>query len=459
MIKQSLKIFALLTFALYLSANAQVQTVPSQSSISDVTVASEWIKLLYNRIDGEGFYPPTAARIYAYAGITLYEAIVPGMTGKASLSSQLTDMPTMPQGEAGMNYDWPSVANAAVSKVINELMAASSDTALKFTASRRGTSKKVATLRQEFIESRTEVVGAEVVTNSLIYGEKIAEAILSWAADDNYDEIRDMNYTAPTGSPSLWVPRAAGRDPIDPYWGNLRPFTLGAASDCKVMLELEFSTDPDSAFYQAALEVYNQSFDLSEDQRSLAMFWDDMPSDTGTHAGHWLMIATSMTDKLDLELNKAAELYAILSITLGDAFISAWSTKYEDLLIRPNTYINRYIDPDWQPVLDTPNFPDYPSGHSVAGGAAAEVLTVFLGELTFDDQYGWVDDMWSSRTFDSFKEAAAANAMSRFYGGVHYKVSVLNGVKQGECVGKHVLKSLKNNISHNGNHILEASKE
>ena len=388
MIRQSLKTFALLTFTFYLGASAQVQTILSQSSISDATVASEWVELLYNRIDGEGFYPPTAARIYAYAGIALYESVVPGMTGKASLSSQLTDMPTIPKAEAGMNYDWPSVANAAVSRVVNELMAASSDTSLKFTASRRGTSEKVATLRQEVIEARTELVGKEIATNSLIYGEQIAEAILSWAANDNYDEVRDMTYTVPTGSPSLWVPRAIGRDPIDPYWGNLRPFTLGAASDCEVALELEFSTDPDSDFYQAALEVYNQSFDLSEDQRSLAMFWDDMPSDTGTHAGHWLMIAISMVDKLDLELDKTAELYAILSITLGDAFISAWSTKYEDLLIRPDTYINRYIDPDWEPVLDTPNFPDYPSGHSVAGGAAAEVLTAFLGELTFDDQYG-----------------------------------------------------------------------
>jgi len=445
----------------------QPQILVDKQSVSEqntptMDIASKWMQLVYKRVDGEGLVPPTAARLYAYAGLTLYVVMQQGVShtslSKGNVDDKLEhlylhtifkELPSLAEPDTELEYDWLTVTNTAVANVIDELMALSSDSALKFAASRQGTERQIAALQREIQQQRQGQIEVDVLIRSITHGETLAKSIIDWANNDGYLDFRDMHYISLTASPDLWEPKAIGRDPIDPYWGELRPFSQSII-DCYIAPPetLQFSDEVGSSFYNAAMEVYEQSFTLDKNQRTLAMFWDDMPADTGTHAGHWMMIAIQLAEDFELKLVDKAELYTLLGVAMHDSFISAWSAKYHDMVLRPDTYINRYIDMSWKPLLDTPNFPEYPSGHSVVGGAASEVLTSFFGSQSFKDNYGLVDDMWTSYDFSSFKDAALTNALSRFYGGVHYKVSVINGLTQGECVGEKVLQKAKTNNTH-----------
>jgi hypothetical protein len=138
-------------------------------------------------------------------------------------------------------------------------------------------------------------------------------------------------------------------------------------------------------------------------------------------------------------------------MAIADAFISCWDEKYRSNLIRPETLINEHIDENWKPVLQTPPFPEYTSGHSVVSGAAATALTDIFGDnFTFDDDTE-TDYGLPVRSFESFNKAADEAAISRMYGGIHYRKAVAIGVKQGRDLGKFVLDNLA--MTNNSNQV------
>jgi hypothetical protein len=141
-------------------------------------------------------------------------------------------------------------------------------------------------------------------------------------------------------------------------------------------------------------------------------------------------------------LSVAAEAYAKVGIGVADAFISCWWTKYNYNYIRPVSCIRALIASSWLPFVVTPPFPEYTSGHSVQSGATAEILTdIFGANYAFTDHthdaLGFVP-----RTFDSFYDAADEAAISRLYGGIHFRSAIDLGVAQGICVGQQVLANL-----------------
>ena len=143
--------------------------------------------------------------------------------------------------------------------------------------------------------------------------------------------------------------------------------------------------------------------------------------------------------KAGLDMVGTAEVYALVSIGLFDGFISCWDEKYRTNVIRPETYINRYIDPDWEPTLQTPPFPEYTSGHSVISSASAVIMTHLFGDnFAFADSTE-VPYQLPVRSFNSFKEAAREASVSRLYGGIHYTPAVYLGVEQGTKIGELVL--------------------
>jgi hypothetical protein len=159
--------------------------------------------------------------------------------------------------------------------------------------------------------------------------------------------------------------------------------------------------------------------------------------------GHWIGITKLAALKAKFDFMKTSEAYARVSIGLADAFISCWDEKYRSELIRPETYINRYIDDKWMPVLQTPPFPEYTSGHSVASCTSAEILTHLFGEnFAFEDtvekEYGL-----PVRNFKSFRQAASEAAMSRLWGGIHYMPAIVNGSNQGRQLGAYIAQKLK----------------
>jgi hypothetical protein len=392
------------------------------------TILVKWMQLLYDRVEAEKISAPAASRLYAYAGITGYQSILPGMPDGISMSGQVTSLPDMPQPDEGQTYDWVTVANGSLSGVIAGL----------FPKTATDTQKAIKNLRDSEATARQSTLDPAIVKRSMSYGDTVAETILEWVATDNYAETRSLKWETPAGDSSLWIPTAKDMQPAEPYWGQIRPFALYSADACAVQPNLPFDTKKDSSFYMQALEVKTVGDNLTKEQKDTARFWVDTPGQTGTPAGHWVLIENQLTDILELKLERASMMYALVGIALGDSFISTWSLKYQINLIRPVTYIQEYIDPNWQSFIASPGFPEYPSGHSVVSEAAAEVLTRMFGTVAFTDRSGQKHKL-GERSFTSFEAAASEAAISRLYGGIHYRAAIENGMRQGRCIGDNVI--------------------
>lgn len=401
----------------------------------DAAVAQEWMHLLYQLVEREGASAPAASRIYAYAGVTLYEATVNGMPSNYSLAGQLQGMSDLSLPDTDKAYDWPSVANSALAKVIPGLFYNPSEETLT----------AVAELRADWAEARAAEVDEQVVENSLNYGDVLGDELLLWVAEDGYADIVTQEYELPVSDePWYYVLTTPGTLPNEPYWGTLRTFGLFYPEECHVPLNLSFSPERDSTFYAQALEVKETGDRLTREQEEIARFWVDTPGITGAPSGHWVSIQNQLVEQLDLNLQQAAGMYAQVGMAMADAFISAWSLKYEQMLLRPETYIHEYITRSWQPYIQTPPFPEYPSGHSVVSGAAAEMLTHLFGPVAFTDRTHIIHRHEPlQRSFTSFEAAAYEAAISRLYGGIHYRAAIENGLQQGRCVGRAVINNVR----------------
>ncbi len=435
MARKLLSIAVIAAGALLLSAAfvAQAQDYWESPLVYELDPAPvvEWMELLRQRVQAESVSAPGGSRLYAYAGVTIYEALLPGMPDNRSLSFQAQDLPELPFPEEPGLYDWLSSANGALSTVLNGLM---------FEASRE-THDAFNNLRERQALARIEVVGNEIVERSLAYGDLIGREILLWADGDGYREIEKRPWEIPTGADYLWERTNPDLPPVGPYWGELRTFAVYSAYDCWVANNMPFSTEEDSAFYQQAMEVMQVGNNLTREQREIAEFWIDTPGVSPTPAGHWVSIMNQMVDHLDLTLDRAAMMYGMVGMALGDSFITAWSQKYNELLLRPQTYINRYISRRWRSYLETPQFPEYPSGHSVVSAAAADIMTSLFGIVPFTDRTH-ENDTRVLRSFMSFEHAADEAAISRLYGGIHYRTAIENGKRMGRCIAEQSLNNI-----------------
>ncbi len=210
------------------------------------------------------------------------------------------------------------------------------------------------------------------------------------------------------------------------------------------VVHVPFSTTEGSAFWDQANATYQTGLALTQAQRETAMFWRDNPHTSGLPAGHWMQITRQVCEQQELSLTGSVEAYARAGIALHDAFLNCWTWKYRHNLIRPVDYVHDHIDPNWKSWVDTPPFPEYTSGHSVASAAAATVLTDLLGDVGFADVNAVPE--WGTREFDSFRSAAEQAAGSRQYGGIHYPMAIEFGIDQGDAVGALVIDRLQTRV-------------
>lgn len=415
------------------SSNGSPPTSTPVSSF-DSTVAREWFGQLIVAIDAENLNPPEASRIIGYAGVTFYEALVGGMPDHRSLGGQLNELPPLPAPPAGLIL-WPAAANAAVSQVLAELFATASAPTLQ------GIADKEAEIEADLAAQ----VDAATLDRSIQHGQAIAAVIGDWIGGDGYAQWNDCAFTPPVGD-GLWVPTppAFVPNPLEPCWGNIRPFALLFSAECAPLSHPPFSKSVGSAFANEADEVYTVGNNLTQEQQDIALFWAD-GGGTLTPPGHWISITNQVLAQEDLPLDVAAEAYAKVGIAVADAFISCWELKFHYNLLRPITYIRDpagpIADAGWTSFITTPPFAEYTSGHSTQSGAAALVLTDLLGAIPFTDDTHAGTGL-APRSFDSFTEAADEAAISRLYGGIHYRSAIERGLEQGECVGRVILDSI-----------------
>ncbi|MFN8487498.1 MAG: vanadium-dependent haloperoxidase [Caldilineaceae bacterium] len=421
---QTLSIVLLLVASCFQPASA----VSGGVAQYDAHVPLAWFNLYLRLVkETKGFAPPVASRTFGYAAIALYEAVVPGMPGYQSLAGQLTDLPPLPQLSPGRNYHWPTVANAALAEIARKFFAQASPENLM----------AINTLEKQLMNEYLSALGPNTLGASILQGRLIAGAIDAWAQTDG-STADNVAYKLPAGD-GMWTPTPPKNLPaLLPYWGNHRSF-LKMDQTCKVTSPPAYSTAITSPFYAQAREVYDTVNRLTPEQRAIALFWADNAGETATPPGHSISILNQVLKEKQATLDVAAVAYAKVGIAVADAFVACWHTKYEYNLLRPITYIQKVIDPKWTtPDLVTPPFPEYTSGHSVQSAATAEVLTALFGDNYKFTDHTHEEQGLAPRTFASFWAAAQEAAISRLYGGIHYRAAIENGMEQGKCIGKQV---------------------
>ncbi|MEQ1744516.1 MAG: vanadium-dependent haloperoxidase [Saprospiraceae bacterium] len=391
----------------------------------------------------DNFSPPVSSRIFAYTTVAAYEALIPGYPEQRSLAGQLNGLTEGPKPEAGKEYCYPLASTAALMKVGKQLIFSEAS---------------MDDLKEDiFQEFEAMGIPQDVYDRSIAYGEAVAAHILAWAKTDNYAQIRSLpKYTITVKDPSRWIPTPPqNADALEPYWTRVRPWVMDSARQFPPIPPVPFSEDTASAFYKAAFEVYQIGKTIGDADRETALYWDDNPFEVVSSGrltvttkkisppGHWINIAGQVCRKANAPITKTAETYVLVSVVFADAFISCWTEKFTSNLVRPETYINRHIDENWRPLIETPPFPEHTSGHATTSAAAATILTKLYGDAFEFTDSTEVEFGLKPRTFKSFYEASDQAALSRLLGGIHYRNGNEGGRLNGRTIGEYVWEKVR----------------
>lgn len=402
---------------------------------------TEYNRKLTDVIVADIFTPPVASRIYAYSNIAAYEGIRFKDSTKISLGSQLNDLTLATKPDAAKEYYYPLTSMVAFLNVAKVLV---------FDIER------IDNLRNDLLKDVQKIgIDKEIYENSIALGDAISLEIIERASTDGYLRRTALPRFSVNKDPGRWKPTPPDyMEAIEPHWNTIKPFVLDSAGQFDPGLPTSFDISDSSQFFKEATEVYETVKNVDSTQLEIAKFWDCNPniSTTKGHVmyfqqqispgGHWVHITAQVLDEKETNVVDASATLAQVSIAIADAFISCWDQKYKSSLTRPETFINEHIDPDWAPILQTPAFPEHTSGHSVASSAAATVLTHIFG-----DNYAFADETevpygLPVRSYKSFNHAAKEAAISRLYGGIHYRPAIELGVEQGKAVGEYVIEQI-----------------
>ena len=386
--------------------------------------------------------PPLAARFFSYSCLAGYEVIAQNDKKFKSMNGRLNDYPSMKKPDSIKPYSYQLSALLAMIETAKKM---------------QPSGKLLNDYEQKFIDSCRNVgFDDELINNSKKYAEIISKQILNYAKTDEYNKTTNLPKYTPLNKEGSWYPTPPGYiAAVEPYFNTVRSFTLDSAQQFKPSAPVDFNSKKGSLFYNLTESVYNKGKTLTEEHRTIASFWDCNPfaiQDEGhlmygfkkiSPGAHWLGITGIACDQAKKNFNESMEIFTTVSIGLMDAFICCWDEKYRSDRIRPETAIRKLIDPQWEPFLQTPPFPEYPSGHSTISATSATILTHFFG-----DHFSYTDSVEVSyglpaKSFTSFHKASEEAAISRFYGGIHFMDAVNNGREQGLKVGEWVLDKLK----------------
>lgn len=387
--------------------------------------------------------PTFASRAFGYFGLTMYESIVNGFKNKRSMAGQLNQLLPLPLPDEGKKYNWTLSLNAAQAFIIKNTYPQTSDE----------NKLKIDSLEQKIEEIfLREESDKEVVKRSIKYGRSVAAVIFEWSKNDGGHKGYLKNFDSKMQQKSgkgLWKPpffaQTISRLPLHPYWGENRTFlTTNSAWDMPEFLV--YDSISDSKYYLEFNDVYENNIILTQQQKEIAMWWNDDPSDTFTPPGHSYNLVSIVVKAKDSDLITAAEAYARVGLSVADSFIICWKMKYHYFSERPSTFISENIDDEWEPFWPDPPFPAFPSGHATQAAAVATVLSNLYGEnMTIVDNthVGRKKDKiknveYKERRFSSFWEVAEETAYSRFLGGIHSNYDNVVGLSEGTKVGENV---------------------
>ena len=436
----------LISTILLFSCSDGVDDLSYLKKIEDPELFQAAIQNLTDIVVYDIFSPPVASRVYLYPSIVAYEVVRQAAPlNYNSLVGQvkgLTPLPKPPTKQ--VNFHLASIY------AFNEVGKA-------FIFSE----KKMEMFQEKFANTIKELkVPRNVDKASKAYGLIAAKSILEWASKDLYSQTRTYPKYSIKEENRFWKPTPPDyMDGIEPHWKEIRTMVIDSSNQFEPNPPLIFDLKKGSPFQKQLWEVYQLINNLNEEQIEVAKFWDCNPyvtHHTGhamfatkkiTPGGHWIGITGVATRQAQSSFVDTINAYANVSIALFDGFISCWDEKWDTLIVRPETLINQYYDEQWLPLLQTPPFPEYTSGHSVISRAAAVILTDLFGEnFSFTDTtevaYGL-----GERKYISFIHASEEAAISRLYGGIHYRKAIDEGVSQGQAVGDYIVQKIQTQVS------------
>lgn len=412
--------------------------------ISNPLLFSATVHELNTVVMGNNFPPMVASRNYAYAAIAAYEVIAAAY-------------PQQYQSLAGQLNGLKEVHAPAITPDVHIELA----TLLAYMKVGEAVTFPEGSL-QLYSDSILQIardhgLPEKVEKASRFFADSISREIIRWSKKDNYLETRGAEKYTVKDIPGRWVPTPPMYGAAaEPHWMEIRPMVIDSAGIYQPAPPPAFNiNDKTSKYYSEVLAIKNATDSLTPEQKHIAEFWDDNPfkmnvtghvmygSKKFSPPGHWVSIAGIASKKANADF--ATTVYAVTktSIALFDAFIECWYVKYKYSTVRPETVINKYIDINWRPYLQTPAFPEFTCGHSTISSSAAEALTSVFG-----DHFAYTDSTElefgiKSRSYKSFRHAADENNWARFYGGLHFHNSCVISTSIGQKVGQLVVDRLK----------------
>jgi hypothetical protein len=410
-----------------------------KNSVSDVekpggsSLITDWMKIHFDailnaKVKSQQFRP------LAYMGVALYESIVPGDPAYKSLAGQLNEYSPVLHTPENPDVYWPASANAALAQTMRFFY---NDNPL--TVQRIDSMEQAC--RMKFI---SQGKNAAAIDHGAAYGKQVADNVIAWCRTDLADHVNDA-YTLPVGDGLYELTSADIKAPVSPHMGKCRTMVKGSCDSTMPPPPTAFSPEKGSGFYNMVNDLYTGTQNNSPSQIATALFWDDFPNGkTLTAGGHWESILGNVMKQKNMSLIEGARVYSELFITMQDAVIGCFKAKYTYNLLRPVTYIHKYMNhTDWQPLITTPMHPEYPAAHATVSMSAAVILTHILGnDVSFtDNAYDYRH--YPAHHFNNFIEAGTEAGLSRFYGGIHYRPSITAGFAQGKKIADHIGERLE----------------
>ncbi|MEP6646386.1 MAG: vanadium-dependent haloperoxidase [Saprospiraceae bacterium] len=448
------------------SCKEEPNLTPTTKLVKDYTAEAplKWNKLFLEvERYADGYRPGPAPRALGYMGFAAYEACISGMPEYNSLRS-LYPAVNIPQIQTGVEYHWPTVVHSIYKTMFP----------LFFNGKFNGGGELPGGVRNDWNSLISELdskylaeAGEEVYNRSKAYGESVANSIWDWSTTDpygheayknpfgNYSTNETYDWAAHYKGPGDWEPTVPGpTTPMYPYYGKARTWALKETE--KTCLPpshyfMSYSEDPHSEYYSEAIQAYSKNAASDYNVEWVGEFWsDDLFNLTFSPGPRWIAIGNQIIEREHAPLDKAIEAYAKTGMSLNDAAVACWYSKYLYNTERPVTYIKKFIDPNYKSNLDNPltgqigfvpPFPAYPSGHSTMGGAGAESLASVFGYsygMTDNCHLGRTEFEGVPRTFSSLHEMANENAWSRVLLGTHWYADCEEGVRFGTVIGQKV---------------------
>jgi hypothetical protein len=389
-------------------------------------VVVDWNKVALNAIRTDKTPPPKASRALAMAHVAVFES-VNALTGKTYASYFAGAGPGVGDG----SFPPPAVgspeasAAAAAHRVLSALYPA-----------------QQAAFDAALATSLAAIPDGQAKSDGIAYGGYAADQILAVRSNDHANDVVDVEYP---GGASWWAPTPpAFAANLLPNWPTVTPWALQSGSQLRPTAPPPpNSSEHTHAFEEVQLLGKSDSTLRTAEQTQIALFWAD-GSGTVTPPGHWNVIAQGLAEEHHLSLLERARLFALLNIATADAAIVSWDAKYAFSCWRPVTGIQdagedgnpaTRPDPTWLPLISTPPFPAYTSGHSTFSGAASRVLAHFFGgdTVSFSTTSDGLPGV--TRNFTSFSQAADEAGQSRIYGGIHWQYDNQAGLRSGRDLG------------------------